>query len=71
MSDRSVYVEDELMEWWPYLPNPERVKIFDPPRESMNDFLRALDLNSPSPVLSWKASRSDMRPLTHSLNRNG
>jgi hypothetical protein len=56
MSDRSVYVEDELMEWWPYLPNPERVKIFDPPRESMNDFLRALDLNSPSPVLSWKAS---------------
>jgi hypothetical protein len=37
MSYPSPYVADELMEQWPYSPNPERVKIAGYPRESIDD----------------------------------
>ena len=58
MSDRSLYVENELMNHWPYLLKSERApKLERPPREYMDSFFLALDAKPQfTPVLSWTAS---------------
>jgi hypothetical protein len=58
MSDRSMYVEDEVMGHWPYLPKFNRVAKFSvPTHEYMDKFFLALDAKSQeSPVLAWKGS---------------
>ena len=44
MSDRSLYVENETMNHWPYLPKSERPSKFArAPREYMDSFFLALD----------------------------
>jgi len=55
MSDRSLYVESELMNHWPYLPKAERFPRS--PREYTDSFFNALDAQPPvTPVLAWKGS---------------
>jgi hypothetical protein len=58
MSDPSLYVADELMGHWPFLPKSEPVAKFAvPPSESGDAFFLALDSKSqPGIVLAWNAS---------------
>jgi hypothetical protein len=58
MSDRSLYVENETMNHWPYLPTSERTtKFARAPREYLDSFFLALDAKPQfTPVLTWKAS---------------
>ena len=58
MSDRSLYVENELMNHWPYLPKSERTAKFErPPRQYTDSFLLALDAKPQvTPVLAWTGS---------------
>jgi hypothetical protein len=58
MSDRSLYIENELMNHWPYLLKSERVARFErPPREYMESFFLALDAKPHfTPLLAWKGS---------------
>jgi len=65
MSDLSLYVADKLMKQWPYLPNPERVKIASPSHESMDNFFLLLDAKSARPVLSWESSTDRVRGFRH------
>jgi hypothetical protein len=58
MSDASLYVADELMGHWPFLPKPEPVAQFAaPPSESSDTFFLALDAKSqPGIALAWNGS---------------
>jgi hypothetical protein len=58
MSDPRMYVADELMEYWPFLPRREqRAKIACASRESKDSFLFNWDAKAQSrPVLAWKGS---------------
>lgn len=58
MSEPSMYVADEIMEYWPFLPRREqRAKIACVSRESKESFLFTLDKKGHSqPALAWKGS---------------
>jgi hypothetical protein len=54
VSDKSLYVADELMDHWPYLRASERE--LNPPCEQIDNFFLALNARHPGPVLTWKGS---------------
>jgi hypothetical protein len=58
MSDPRLYVPDELMGHWPFLPKSEPVAKFAvPPGESSDTFFLALDAKSqPGIALAWNGS---------------
>lgn len=58
MSEPSLYLPDELMGHWPFLPQSEPVaKFAAPPSESSDTFFLALDAKSqPGVALAWNGS---------------
>ncbi len=58
MSDCSLYVADELMDHWPFLPKLWRAANFAGlPRDYADNFFLVLDAQSqPGLVLAWKGS---------------
>jgi hypothetical protein len=58
MRDVSLYLADELMGHWPFLPKSEPVvKFAAPPSESSDTFFLTLDAKSqPGIVLAWNRS---------------
>jgi hypothetical protein len=57
-----MYIADELMEYWPFLPKCMRAgKIEMAPHESTESLLLALDFKAqPSPVLAWMGSGGEI-----------
>jgi hypothetical protein len=55
MSEPSMYVADELMEYWPFLPKCMRARKIDAvARESTESLLLALDSKAKArPALAW------------------
>ena len=58
MSEPSLYLPDELMGHWPFLPKSEPVAKFAvPPSESSDTFFLVLDAKSlPAIALAWNGS---------------
>ena len=58
MSDCSLYIENEVMDHWPFLPKLWRdAKFAGLPRGYMDSFSHALDARSQSSLaLAWKGS---------------
>jgi|HubBroStandDraft_4_1064222.scaffolds.fasta_scaffold02730_3 hypothetical protein len=62
MSEPSMYVADELMEYWPFLPRSARAPKIETSRLESTESL-CLVLHSkakPSPVLAWMGSGGEI-----------
>jgi|HubBroStandDraft_6_1064221.scaffolds.fasta_scaffold01051_5 hypothetical protein len=73
MSEPSMYVADEFIEYWPFLPKPERrAKIEVSSPESTESLLSALSSNaSSSPALAWIGSGDRICGSWHSATTHG
>jgi hypothetical protein len=72
MSEPSMYVADELMEYWPFLPKSARAPKIETARlESTESLWLALDSKgTPGPVLAWMGGGGEIfgrwrTPISH------